>query len=391
MMTENEKTTIERELNHICNHKLFLNSPALIQLLKYLVVKTINSEELNEITIGSDIYGIDYSKNPGNSTVRSYMHKLRNKLEVYYNESKIKTTYILHIKKGNYKVSLIPTSTYQKTKLDKKVTVNIPIKFIKLLIGAVFLVAISIISSNIYISKANPIWEKYFERGASNMIVVSDQFMVFGRVWDGKMYGVTYNSINNHNDFIEYSQANPDILIKPADYTMMSKMAPLTIKSLSSWFIANNSDFNLQFESELKFEDINNHNILFVGQFKTMNISKPLFLKDSKVFSLYGDGFKYLDGGVEQIYNTNFSVNHTIEYAMVSFTSLSEGKSTLYFVSNNDIGVIATLRNFTNKKWLKGFYNQLPSKYCQFNALFEVEGIYRNDVSCKLVKLEVIE
>lgn len=60
-------------------------------------------------------------------------------------------------------------------------------------------------------------------------------------------------------------------------------------------------------------------------------------------------------------------------------------------MSNYDIGVMATLRNLTNKVWLKEFYKKLPSKKNNFNALFKVSGIHRTDVSCELLELEVIE
>ena len=55
---------------------------------------------------------------------------------------------------------------------------------------------------------------------------------------------------------------------------------------------------------------------------------------------------------------------------MVSFTSLSPGKKFIYFVSNNDIGVMATLKEFTDKDWLKEFYKNSGSKVNHFNALF---------------------
>ncbi|WP_075591263.1 hypothetical protein [Labilibacter marinus] len=386
-----ENKNIEEALNHICTHKLFMNSPALIELLKYLVIKTLDKEDLNEIKIGSELYGIDYSINKSNSTVRSYMHKLRGKLHLYYDEVETNEAIIFHIEKGSYHVSFISPSKHKKLKKSQSETITIPVKHIKLFVGVLLISVIAIVSTKFFISKPSPIWENYFKNQAENMVIVSDQFMVFGKVWDDKMYGVTYPKINSHNEFINYTQENPDILIKPADYTMMSKMAPITIKMLSHWFYTNNSDFKLQFESKLKYEDNQSHNIIFVGQYKTMNVSKSLFLKDSKVFSTFGDGFKYAKNGIEKKYNTSFNTNNTVEYAMVSYHSLNKDKSTLYFISNNDIGVIATLKNFTNKKWLKAFYQQLPSNSNHFNALFKVKGIHRNDVSCELIEIEVLD
>ena len=108
------------------------------------------------------------------------------------------------------------------------------------------------------------------------------------------------------------------------------------------------------------------------------------------MFSTYKDGFKFKNDTSEKVYNTIFEQNGNIEYAMVSYNSYSPGKKALFFVSNNDIGVIATVRNFTNPKWLSSFGHQLPKSTQYFNALFEVSGIQRNDTNCKLVALEIV-
>lgn len=76
---------------------------------------------------------------------------------------------------------------------------------------------------------------------------------------------------------------------------------------------------------------------------------------------------------------------------MVSFYPLSNGKNALYFLLNNDIGVMATVQKFTNKKYLYEFSSQLPKGAKHFNALFKVSEMQRTDISCKLVELEVLK
>ncbi len=168
-------------------------------------------------------------------------------------------------------------------------------------------------------------------------------------------------------------------------------MAPFTTKRLTEWFVANRQDFSLKLESKLTYEDVRDHNIIFIGQYKTMNLSMSFFLKNSKTFSTFGDGFRYSGESVTEDYNSHFGKSGYIEYAMVSYTSISPGKSAMYFVSNNDFGTMAVVNHFTTPAFLKEFYRQLPSGSCSFNALFKVEGIERVDISCELVKLEVID
>ena len=391
MINKNEEKFIKEALDRICSHKLFVNSPTSSSLLKYLVEKAIAEEEINEITIGSELYGIDYSENKSNSTVRSYMYKLRNKLSDYYKDAGANESLLFEISKGQCNLSFLSPTEYHKSRGEKGDTVNIPIKYFKVVSGVLLLTILSFFLVKTIADKPNFIWESYFESNSENLLVVSDQFVVGESFSDGKERAVLYHEINNDNDFIKYSQQHPEKSLQLTDYTLMSKMAPYTVNALSKWFAVNNSSFDLKLESGLSYDDARNHNLLFVGQYKTMNLSKSLFLKDSKVFTTFDDGFKYKDGSAEKIYNTRFGDNQKVEYAMVSYAPLSNGKNALYFVSNNDIGVMATVRNFTDEKWLNEFFKQLPDESKHFNALFEVSGLQRTDVSCKLVELEVLK
>lgn len=391
MKNEHETKVIEAALNRICAHKLFVNSDIHSNLLKYLVEKALKEEELNEVTIGSDLYGIDYSENKNNSTVRSYIYKLRKKLTAYYSDAAAHETIIFEIIKGQYNLSFIAVNAYYKQQTSANKSVTIPAKYLKLLGGFMLIAVLTVIIARTISAKPSFVWENYFEKNAQNLLVISDQFIIYEKLSDGKFYGITYPEINNHNDLIEYSQKNPDKIVKPTDYTLMSKMGPYTVKSLTQWFMSNASDFQLALESKFKYEDMQNHNILFVGQFKTMNLSKSLFLKDSKVFTTFKDGFKYQKDGTKKEYVTQYGNHQNVEYAMVSYTAIRPEKSILYFVSNNDIGVLATVRKFTDPDLLEEFKKELPEGATHFNALFEVKGLQRNDISCKLVALEVLK
>jgi len=175
--------------------------------------------------------------------------------------------------------------------------------------------------------------------------------------------------------------------LRTNDYTLMTKMAPIATKMLTQWFLKHNSDFSIKLESKITYEDVRDNNIVFVGQFKTMNLSKSLFLKSSKVFATFGDGFRYKHGAEERKYTTKYSTTENVEYALVSVVSVSQGRQIIFFSSNNDIGVMGTLKKFTDKQWLKSFRKQIGNS-TQFNALFEVSGIHRNDIGCKMIEIE---
>jgi len=389
MIQDGYNKTIENALNKICGHKLFANSPTYTVLLKYLVEKAIASEGLNEVTIGSDLYGIDYATDINNGTVRSYMFKLRKKLDEYYKEEGKDDAIVFDIKKGQYNLAFLSLKDHQLNLTDKKKEVKLSLRNLKMGGFVAIVLMLGFIASKISLDKTEYVWESFFQKNNSNIVVISDQYMLTEAFENNELHPIVYGEINCEKDFIRYKQEYPDRKISITDYTLMSKMAPYAVKTLTKYFIENESDFSLKLESNLTYEDITEKNILFIGQHKTMTLSKSMFLKTSKGFSIFKDGFKYKSEHSEKIYNTSHGKNGKIEYALVSFTSLNPGKTALYFVSNNDIGVMATVRKFTDKDWLKDFYKQLPDQ-AQFNALFEVSGIQRNDVSCKLVELEIL-
>ncbi|GAA4237561.1 hypothetical protein GCM10022291_24630 [Postechiella marina] len=382
-----EKQNIEASLEQVCNDKLFAKSTTYSRLLKYLVKKALLSEDVNENIIGTELFGIDYTKDKNNGVVRSYMYKLRKKLKEYYLDSNQEHKIVFFLKKGHYNLSFISVSDYHSIIKSRTETISISKKKLKVLVGTILFLTFLFVIINLVISKPHAIWKPFFSN--STLVVISDQFMLSETDSLGVRRGTMYKEINSNKDFIEYTNKHPNKNITLTDYTLMSKMAPYGIKLLSEWFVLNKGDYTLKLESKLTFDDVQNHNILFIGQYKTMNLSSLLFLKDSKVFTTYRDGFKYVSNNSSKAYNTKFGAGLKVEYAMVSSTSLSPGKRALYFVSNNDIGVIATVKNFTNIEWLNNFLEQIPNNAQSFNALFEVSGLQRTEVSCKLVELEV--
>ena len=381
--------TIEEALKRICSHPLFINSSIYTRLLAYLVEKALAQEELKEFTIGADLFGKNYIDNKNDGLVRSYMYKLRKKLTAYYNEVGAQESVIFEIKKGQYNLSFTSSNNYRQQK--ETAAIRIPIKVLKYAGLIAFTLLVGTFVFIHHLNKPSPIWNPFFEKTTTNMVVISDQYVVDQIFEDGELHAVIYREIKNPKDFLNYSRKYPKKNIKTNDYTLVSKMAPYSIKAITQWFDIYKKDYTLQLESKLSLEDVQANNIIFVGQFKTMNLSESLFLKNSKVFSTYLDGFKFKKNGNVKVFDTTHGENGKIEYAMVSYSSISPGKKAIYFVSNNDIGVMATLRKFTDKDWLNEFSNNLPKNTTHFNALFEVSGLQRTDISCTLVELEIIE
>ncbi|WP_143524961.1 hypothetical protein [Labilibacter marinus] len=380
-------------LSRVCENRAFEKSPRNVRLLKFLVDQSLQGKDVNEYVIGLELFADNYDPDKNDSKVRVYMYNLRKKLYEYYHSDGKNDAIKFSIDKGQYNLRY---EEKEKELLDDKgqgmaiffnkhKNILLSLVLLLVLISALFIWVFK------YSSEQKYCWSEFFVEEANNICVIADQVICWQPLGD-RVDPRINEHINSEADFITYKQKHPEDSIRLANYSLYSKMAPFAIKDLNSWFIEHGSDFALRQESRFDLEELRNHNVVYIGQFKTMTTSKSVFLKDSKKFKVRykPHGFIYQEGDLKKTYIPNNYPNIQTEYAMVSYMKLSSGKKGLYFVSNNDIGVMATVNKFTNKDWMVDFYTNLSSEDSYFNALFEVNGLQRTEISCELIHFEEI-
>ncbi|MGY6649755.1 hypothetical protein [Wenyingzhuangia sp. IMCC45574] len=377
---------ILKYLNKICENRNFEKSPRNVRLLKFLTLKAIEKEDVTEYTIGIELFENNYEPDKNDSKVRVYMYNLRKKLDEYYQQEGLKDSLIFTIHKGQYNLTFerITTESKQVTAPTKQLGIK---KIISL--TTLSLLLITLICFLFRTKETNYCWHTFFN-SSNNICVVADHTFVYKKV-DNEFIPTINQYINSEADFFKYTKENPQDTLKLTNYTLFSKMAPFSIKTLTAWFLKNNSDFNVRLESKLTADELKDNNIFYIGQFKTMNVSSSIFLKNSHVFSYKENGFVVSKKDNQKLYSATFDTKSSKDYAIVSYFELENGKKALYFVSNNDIGVTGTVNNFTNPEWLSSFFRKLPNENSYFNALFEVNGIQRREINSKLIELEIVK
>ncbi|MGQ1783706.1 MULTISPECIES: helix-turn-helix domain-containing protein [unclassified Saccharicrinis] len=379
---------INQSLDKVVNHYVFTKSPRNARLLSFLVGKAVEGEDIKEHIIGVELFQNNYNPDSNDGRVRVYMFNLRKKLDEYYQAVGEQDEVIFRIEKGQYNVHFIETLKIENSDdlngEKKSLTNNMAI----ILAGIVL--ALSALVFVFYPKDKSYCWDDYFSPKAQNICVIADHLICEKELEDGSWMPVHIKGINSQYELSKYMSDNNITDLRAADYTMMTKMAPYALHELDRWFYAHDNKFEVRLESELRLEQVRDYNIIYVGQFKTMNASDALFLSKSKVFSKYVDGFMYKDGTKKLKYTTHNENGRKTEYAMVSCMPLKNNNVALFLTSNNDIGTLATVRNFTNQVWLDEFFNELPKGTKHFNALFKVTGIHRTDMTCELVHVEVM-
>ncbi len=376
---------IKQALDKICRSETFAKSPRNIRLLNFIVEQSINEVFIKEQVIGIELFKNKYDSSQNDGKVRVYMFNLRKKLIEYYLKEGKNDTLVFEIAKGQYNINFIPRNELPKSKRFKS---KIAYSSIALFTAIITLsVSYWLFTGN----KNNYCWNSFFNSNAQTTCIISDHKIFSSRLNDGSIGFVRNTNINDERQLNALLLKNQHLDYRLADFTFITKMAPLAIKELSSWFISHDKDFSVLLESEFSYEDIRHQNLVFIGQSKTMDKTRSLFLRNSKVFSINIDTITYTNSNESIKYTNSIIKGKRLDYTIVSFAPLDKNTNALFFSSNNDIGVITTVKNFTNKEWLDEFYATLPNRDVYFNALFMVSGVGRTELDFKLVQIEVLE
>lgn len=385
-----DRQIINEALERICSDKLFRRSHTNELILRFLVDQAYEGADVKEQVIGLEIFKKDYSPEQNDSKIRVAVYYLRKKLDAYYAESGKNEEIRFHIEKGQYNLSF---KTKKQQRLD---TASSDLGYIKIrtpyLVGVVMLVLIVLASFFLFNRNSNLYcWSNFFDTNSSNICVVSDHYVARNTGEKSFRRYSLYSNVKSEEDLIDYNEKNPDDKLALSHFTLFSKMAPFAIQNLTQWFAKYESTFTIRIESEVRYEDFKENNLIFIGQAKNMVISKSIFLKESKKFTYKDQNIVSIIDGVEKIHWSAQDGEIFRDYSIVSFVKTESGNDVLFFVSGHDIGVMSTVKNFTNEQWLKDFNQNLPKGKKYFNALFEVEGVNRTDVVCKLIDMEILQ
>lgn len=393
MGTQMDTQKIKEQLEIIAGNRLFNKSPRYINLITFLVEEALKGNDLKENVIGVEVFGEDYTSAKNDGLVRVYMYNLRKKLKTYYLEDGKDAPIVFVLEKGSYQIKFVDKADI-KEQTNETVETPKPLKpknKTYLISAIVLIIGVAIIGYYFSTKEKVYLWDSFFAPKASNICILADQVILHKK---GSNSGelITNPEVNSTKEFINHIEKHAIDSLEKLGYTMYTKAIPHSVYKLSRWFFKHKAEFTSLAESEFRYEETKRNNILYIGQQKTMSVSKELFLRNSKVFKTEKNYFVSNKNGNKNVYRAGFGYNDVVyEYAMVSFMPLNNGNRAIYIVSNHDIGTMALVNNFTDPQFLKDFYKRLPAEGTFFNALFKVEGVERTDVDCELVELEIVQ
>ena len=381
-MSKPEIDTIYKALEELDQSTIFSGSERNVRILRFLVDCYINDIYVKESVIAIELFG-EQGASLSDGKVRGYMFTLRKKLEEYYNTEGKDKDVVFCIEKGQYNLSV-------ENRLQAKAKTGF--NTWKVWVLAVLLIGIACVFGMRLHWKSDYCWASFFDKSATNLCCVGDHYTLVGKVGTKIAFSLYASGVNSDSDLALYRKQGKDSLLSltKADYSFATKMGPIGAARLSYWFTKNNAALDVIMGSDLSLDNLKENNIVYIGPYRHMQQLSNLFLASSSKFSSNGEFI--VDKSRQFGYRNQPHKKVREEYVMVSYNRLTDsGKAILFISSNNDIGVMALVKNFTDRTFLKEFYKQLPDKASYFNALFKVKGVLRTDLACELVDVEVLD
>ncbi|WP_281987210.1 hypothetical protein [Aquimarina aggregata] len=385
VLSDEEKIIL---LDDILESRVFSKSPTSKNLLSFLVKSTIAKKQLKETTIGLEIFGKQFLDQNNSSSIRVNIYNLRKKLEKYYENEGKDVKWKIIIDKGQYYTSFIQNNTSKSNLKDYKKLYRVSS------FAAIFLFVILgfVIAKMLYTPPA-VLWNSFFTNKKETTLIVGDFFGFMAETKTGRIGWNRDYQINSLDDFYGFQKENPDFKnnVFPANYSYITEMGSIAVYRLTRLFDSRNKDFSIRFSTKSTYNDIKEHNSIYIGPTKNNNKFIQYFNERNAFFSIQDRKLRYKNIAKSKDTIFNLDVEGTAsEYAIVSRLKGADDTEQFLFFSDHDMGVIATVELFCNQNKAKLFTKEYLKDSDTFTALFRVTGKERTNLNLELIAIDSV-
>ena len=393
-----QNLTKDEIISKLLKDPLFKNAEKYKVLLQYLFKFYKNDKIPSEFDIAADVFYKDKDFNPADdTTVRVYIYRLRKKLDEYYEGPGKHDSVVIQIQKGTYRIEFLKHSELNKRKILKFKHYIYPaiIFFLLILITFFSIEYISIrnqLHKNDNIRENKLVWSDFTNSGLPTLYAIGSLYAYyyyleqFDRSWL-----VRDDAINNElelNAFEEKYHLDKSNISIP-DWKIIPKSAALHYGKLLPIFHLNTNNLDLKLTDELKWNEIENNNIVYVGHFHNLDIFNSIFPRNRLIPQI-----KSIDHGVKEYYikvqtseidtlypiilSVDKSRKLEIDYVVVSKIPGPRNNVILFICSFSSMGRLKLVETLTSAKMLSELEqnilknnNKIPKYY---EMLVKVSG-----------------
>jgi len=374
-------------LDTALDSKEFSKSPTSSNLLRFLVKSTLDGKKIKETTIGIELFGNQFLEENNSSRIRVNIYNLRKKLDHYYKNEGAHNVWRIVIDKGQYYTSFANNTTFSRE-------VNYKRRYsLALLVSLGMTIALAILLYAFSYKTKVPFWNSFFENDKKTTVIIGDVFGFMAETKTGRMGWNRDYQINTVDEFYAFQKKHPDFTenVFPASYSYLTKMGPIATYNLTKIFNEQHKDFSIRFSTKLGYEEIKEHNSVYVGPTKNDNKFIQYFNEKKSHFKITDRRLYYKnpDKNKDEFFDLNIS-GTAYEYAIVSRLKGIEGTEQFLFFSDHDIGVIAAIEMFCNEDKSKQFKEEYGLNSDTFTALFKIKGKERTNLDLEILVVEEV-
>ena len=411
MITDDKKKSV---VDSILQSKDFKDSPINQKLLSYLVDATLSDNIPKEITVAMDVFEKDTRFNSNkDSTVRYHVHALRNKLDRYYkNEGKNEKIRVV-IPKGHYEIKFVTANadcfrdsgnTLSFLKRWEIVTILL------LILMNIFLVyrqihldqLVTTDKSPKFVDPADKIWNPFFQNGYPVAVVIGDDFFMDEYCPEFDRYRIVRDwEIDSEEEMSGFLARHPRTNLWKSEITGIPFGGASNLMDILPIIYRFQDDVSLHMSSTLSLADIQNHNVIYVGEFKNLRILNQIIYKTPIRYQYHPDERLYIvqNGDtmktcirIEAPYEQQDKYN--VDYSLLMKLPGFSGENLMFIAGFGYGGRIERTKMLSNPEMRSKFIEEIQSVNTNvpeyFIALFEVKSIERTGFANKLAYFQEI-
>ena len=192
-------------------------------------------------------------------------------------------------------------------------------------------------------------------------------------------------SINSEDDFRNFLKEHPELInkYKMLNFTYIRQSAYLGLADILPLLLKSKNLIDLQSASQLKWKDFENHNIIFIGPFKTLHILSSLLANTNLKFNNYPPKLTIVDDLGKPISTLNLTGvrggTYQKDYGMVLKLRGSKNNTILLLTGFGEAGVMNAVRASLDPQLLNKIKNytksEIPDTSFDFELITEIEGV----------------
>jgi hypothetical protein len=392
-------TFLDVEIERICRSGALGRSPIYERLLRYLNRTTVSGTLPKEADIAVEVFGRSEFDPSTDSSVRVYLHHLRQKLKAYYDGQAADSPRFIHIPKGEYRL-LVETrpiagsgGAVKRSQLLKPWRVaatSIAVVLAAALFGSNWLG-----TSNALDATADTGLWRAMERDGRPLVVVLGDYYIFGEVGEhGNVERLIRDFRINSREELELGDgqaATDGIAYKDIGLSYLPVGTGVALAEISGVLRSIDREMIVIPQSSLDAKSVQSSDILYIGYLSGLGLLKEFVFAASN-FEL-GDTYDELvdrDSGRLYVSEAGFpdgAVQDYVDYGFLSTFPGPDGNRVLIVAGMRDEGlmqmasILASATAIEELMTAAGETDQPPA----MEALYRVRGMNRMNIAAERV------